>query len=144
MIKFYRESILKAAHAQRHLNKYLKNAKKKDKTTILWDEQAEEAFEICKKKLSEVALLAFPDDEADLRLVTDASVMAMGALEQLEKGIWKPLAFFPRKFTPAQSKYSTYDKELMAIVETVKHFLYYSEGRPFEVCTDHKPIIYSQ
>ena len=145
MINFYRESIPRAAHAQRHLNKYLKNAKKKDKTPILWDEQAEEAFEICKKKLSEVALLAFPDDEADLRLVTDASDMAMGAaLEQLEKGIWKPLAFFSRKFTPAQSKYSTYDRELMAIVEAVKHFLYYLEGRPFEVCTDHKPIIYSQ
>ena len=89
-------------------------------------------------------MLAFPDDEADLRLVTDASDMAMGAaLEQLEKGIWKPLALFSRKFTPAQSKYSTYDRELMAIVEAVKPFLYYLEGRPFEVCTDHNPIIYS-
>ena len=51
---------------------------------------------------------------------------------------------FSRKFTPAQAQYSTYDRELMAIVEAIKYFLHEVEGRPFQVCTDHKPIVYSQ
>ena len=62
-----------------------------------------------------------------------------GSLEQCElvtsrgvtREVWKPLGFFSRKFNPAQIKYSTYDRELMAISESVKHFHYYLEGRNF-------------
>ena len=35
MMNFYREGIPKATHAQLHLNKYLANAKRKDKTPII-------------------------------------------------------------------------------------------------------------
>lgn len=51
--------------------------KRKTKPRILWDDEAEEAFEVCKKKLSEVSLLAFADEETDLTLVTHASGIAM-------------------------------------------------------------------
>ena len=54
------------------------------------------------------------------------------------------MAFFSKKFTEAQTKYATYDRELMVIVEAIKHFHYLLENRFFEVCTDHRPIIYSQ
>uniref|UniRef100_A0ABD2WIL2 RNA-directed DNA polymerase n=1 Tax=Trichogramma kaykai TaxID=54128 RepID=A0ABD2WIL2_9HYME len=67
-----------------------------------------------------------------------------GALEQFVNEVWHPLAFFSRKFNKAQSNYSTFDRELTAIVESVKYFLYYLEGRKFTVITDHKPIIYAQ
>ena len=50
---------------------------------------------------------------------------------------------FSRKFTPAQVKYSVYDRELTAAYEAVKHFRYYLEGREFVICTDHKPLIYA-
>ena len=80
-----------------------------------------------------------------MRLVCDAFDLAMGsALETKVDSIWRPLAFFSKKFTPAQVKYATYDRELMAIEQSIKHFHYALEGRSFEVCTDHKPIIYSQ
>ena len=111
------------------------------------------AFEDCKQKVIDCTLLAFPDEEADIRLVTDASNQSMGgALEQCEVveregsmlGVLRPLGFFSRKFNNAQSKYSTYDRELMAISESVKHFYYFLEGRSFQICTDHKPIIFSQ
>ena len=37
----------------------------------------------------------------------------MGAvLQQRVQGGWQPLAFFPRKLSPAQQKYSAYDREL--------------------------------
>ena len=44
MMNFYRESIPKAAHSQMHLNKFFTSAKKKDKTPINWDAEAERAF----------------------------------------------------------------------------------------------------
>ena len=87
--------------------------------------------------------MAFPDEKAKIRLVSDASDLAMGsALEQRVGTRWQPLAFFSVKFQPAQI--ATYDRELMAIVESVKHFHHLLEHRTFEVHTDHKPIIYSQ
>jgi hypothetical protein len=68
----------------------------------------------------------------------------MGAvLEQYLDNAWKPLLFFTRKFTPAQCKYSAYDRELTAIHEAMKYFRYLLEGRDFKIVTDHKPLIYA-
>ena len=145
MLNFYRESIPKASHCQINLNKFLGHAKKRDKTPIVWDPEAEQAFEECKEKLERLALLAYPDEKAEIRLVCDASDLALGStLEQRVGPNWQPLAFFSQKFKPAQVKYATYDRELMAIEKSVKHFHFLLESKSFEVLTDHKPIIYSQ
>jgi hypothetical protein len=46
----------------------------------------------------------------------DASTTAMGAvLQQQMQDVWQPLAFFSRKLSPAQQKYSAYKRELLAI-----------------------------
>jgi hypothetical protein len=64
----------------------------------------------------------------------------MGAvLQQRVDNAWQPLALFSRKLNPAQSKYSAYDRELLAVYEAVKHFRHMLEARHFTVFTDHKP-----
>ena len=40
----------------------------------------------------------------------------------------------------AEIHYSTYDRELLAIYLSIRHFL---EGRDFHVLTDHKPLTYA-
>jgi len=68
----------------------------------------------------------------------------MGAVvEQANNASWQPLTFFSRKFTPSQLKYSTFDRELTAIYEAIRHFRYLLEGREFTIYTDHKPLIYA-
>jgi cleavage and polyadenylation specificity factor subunit 1 len=54
-----------------------------------------------------------------------------------------PLAFFSKKLSPAQQKYSAYDRELLGIYEAVKHFRHMLEVRHFTIFTDHKPITYA-
>ncbi|MGR0295470.1 ribonuclease H family protein [Klebsiella pneumoniae] len=44
------------------------------------------------------------------------------ALQQSEQGILRPIGFFSRAFNSAQTKYSTYDRELLAIYEAVRYF----------------------
>ena len=39
--------------------------------------------------------------------------------------------------------YSTFDRELLAVYLSIKHFRYFLEGRCFHVVTDHKPLIYT-
>jgi hypothetical protein len=51
--------------------------------------------------------------------------------------------FFPKKLNNAQRSYSTYDRELLAIYEAIKHFRHSLEGRIFVVQTDHKPLVYA-
>ena len=75
--------------------------------------EAEEAFSRTKQELVNASLLSHPSSQTKARLLTDASDMGMGAtLEQKLCNIWNPLAFFSRKFSPTQRKYSAYNREL--------------------------------
>jgi ribonuclease HI len=47
------------------------------------------------------------------------------------------------KLNPAQVKNSTYDRELLAIYEAVKHFRHVMEACHFIIFTDHKTITYA-
>lgn len=54
-----------------------------------------------------------------------------------------PLGFFSKTLSPAQQKYATYDRELLAIYKAVRHFRQQVEGRHFIIRTDHKPLTYA-
>ena len=70
--------------------------------------------------------------------MTDASDVAVGAvLQQLIDNQWCPVAFFSTKLKPAETRYSTFDRELLAIYLGIKHFRHFVEGRQFHVLTDH-------
>ncbi|KAL7290004.1 hypothetical protein TKK_0015736 [Trichogramma kaykai] len=143
MINFYHECIPHLAHLQIPLHKHTSGNKKKDKSPITWDDESLSAFEACKQRLADAALLAFPVDTAPIRICSDASSIAMGGVleQQYSSGQWFPLSFFSRKFNNAQRNYSTYDRELTAAVESIKHFQYYVESRKFILGTDHKPLL---
>ena len=67
----------------------------------------------------------------------------MGAvLQQRVQDTWQPLAF-SRKLSPAQQKYSAYDRELLAFYEAVKYFRHMLETRHFTVLTDQQPLIFA-
>ena len=64
----------------------------------------------------------------------------------MQQGIaqeWQPIAFFSRKLTKAETRYSTFGRELLAIYFTIQHFQHMLEGRQFCVYTDHKPLVYA-
>lgn len=143
MINFYRRFLPNAAKIQAPLNALLTGSVKGSHPVTIAGEAAD-AFQRCKDSLCHATLLIHPDLDARLGLVTDASDTAIGAaLQQQRNGIWEPLAFFSRKLSPAQQKYSPYDRELLAIYEAIKYFRYMLEARHFTVFTDHKPICFA-
>lgn len=143
-VNFYRDCISKAAEIQAPLNAYLHNSKKRDKTKIVWNEKAKKAFELCKAGLQNAALLAHPSHNAPIALMTDASDKCAGAvLQQYVHNKWQPLGYFSKSLSSAQVKYSTYDRELLAIYMAVKHFRKMFEGRHLIIFTDHKPLTYA-
>lgn len=144
MVNFYREHIPNAAVTQAPLNAFLHNTKKRDKTIITWNDEATQAFEACKASIKNAALLAHPSHDATLAIFTDASDVAAGAvLQQYVNNAWQPLGYFSKKFSDAQKKYSTYDRELLAIYMSMKHFRKIFEGRKLIIYTDHKPLTFA-
>ena len=66
--------------------------------------------------------------------MTDASDHAVGAvLQQYVDQQWCPIAYFSKKLKPSETKYSTYDRELLAIYLSIKHFRHFIEGHTFKV-----------
>lgn len=144
MINFYRRFIPHAVVNQMVLQNLVIGNKRNDKTEIKWTNEAENAFQGCKKDLAEAVLLAHPKPNTQLALYVDASDIAVGAVIQqnIENTEIEPLGFYSKKLTDTQKKYSTYDRELLAIFQAIKHFQYMLEARDFSIFTDHKPLIY--
>ena len=144
MINFYRKFLPEAARIQGPLHKTLSGPHIKGTTPIPATPEVVKSFEACKQNLLEATLISHPDIEAELALFTDASDVAIGAvLQQRKNDSWQPLGFFSRKLSPAQKKHSTYDRELLAILEGIKYFRFMVEARTFKVFTDHKPITFA-
>lgn len=102
------------------------------------------AFQECKKSISNAALLHYPDATKQLSLMVDASNTSAGAvLQQYVNDQWHPLGFYSEKFSPPQVKYSTFGRELTAMKMAVKYFRYFLEGRNFIIFTDHRPLTYA-
>nr|VZI06756.1 unnamed protein product [Spirometra erinaceieuropaei] len=102
------------------------------------------AFERIKNSLADATLPRHPAPEAQLSLMVDASTVAVGAVLQKHlAGSTQSLAFFSRKLLPAETCYSTFNRELLAIYLVVKHLRHSLEGRDFTVFTDHKPLTFA-
>lgn len=85
-----------------------------------------------------------PIPGAPVSHAVDASDYAVGAvLQQRVNDRLQPLGFFTKSVTPAQRKYSVYDRELLAMYTAVKRFRHAMEGRNFVIFTKHKPLTYA-
>lgn len=108
---------------------------------IDWSEDCQEAFQKAKDTLCKATLLHHPRPQAPTSVTADASNTAMGAqLEQLHEDQWVPIAFFSRKLSETERKYSAFDRELLAAYNAIKHFRHFLEGHPFTLYTDHRPL----
>lgn len=147
MINFYRRAIKHAAHIQSKLFALIKTNKKKDMTPVAWTSKASKAFLQLKDALAQAALLAHPDPAKEVAMATDASNFAIGAtLYQFAKddpSDVQPLGFFSRKLSETETRYPTYDRELLAMFAATKYFRPQLEGRQFSVYTDHKPLTHA-
>ena len=66
-----------------------------------------------------------------------------GVLSQLdEDNLEHPVAYYSRKLLPREMKYSTVEKECLAIRVVMHAFRVYFLGKPFQLQTDHRALMW--
>lgn len=86
-------------------------------------------------------MLQYPDFRQPFISTTDASNITLGAVlsqGEVEKDL--PIAFASRALTDAEIRYSTTERELLAIVWAVNPFRPILYGVKFKILTDHDPL----
>jgi hypothetical protein len=99
-----------------------------------WNEQAHSAFESLKQALTAAPVLHLPDFEQCFQVECDASGSGFGVVLHQGKG---PIAFFSKQFAPRHLKVAAYEKELIGLVQAIRHWRSYLWGRHFTVKTGH-------
>ncbi|KAL5509594.1 hypothetical protein EMCRGX_G004988 [Ephydatia muelleri] len=115
-------------------------------TDVTWTAKCETAFQELKRLLCYTPVLASPDFEKPFILQTDASNSEYGVGAVLSQrdalGCDHPIAYFSRKLLPREVRYSTVEKECLAIKLGMETFRVYLLGRKFIVETDHRSLVW--
>ena len=112
--------------------------------------EAQNAIIQLKEALSTAPVLAAPRDDREFIVHTDAATGhgIGGILIQHEdgpngehaEGGERPISYYGRRCTGAESNYTVTECELLAVIESIKHFRPYLWGRHFVIVTDHSAL----
>jgi RNase H-like domain found in reverse transcriptase/Reverse transcriptase (RNA-dependent DNA polymerase)/Integrase zinc binding domain len=134
LVNYYRDMWIRRSDVLAPLSRLLS----KD-TKWQWTSVEANAFDQIKRIIAKNVLLSHPDFNKPFEIHTDASKYQLGAVISQEA---KPIAFYSRKLSKTQLNYTTTERELLAIVETLKEFRNILLGQQVIVYTDHQNLTY--
>lgn len=118
---------------------------KKSPAKFCWTSECEEAFKALKNLLCNEPVLQSPNFTQRFIVQVDASDVGLGAvLVQGEAHDERPVLFLSRKLFERERKYSTIEKEGLAIKWAVDSLRYYLLGREFTLRSDHRALKWMQ
>jgi hypothetical protein len=109
------------------------------KEGFTWGPEATSAFLALKAAVTSAPVLAMPDFAKPFVVECDASSHGFGAV-LIQEG--HPIAFFSRPVAPRHHALAAYERELIGLVQAVRHWRPYLWGRRFTVRTDHYSLKY--
>lgn len=119
-------------------------SKKNSQLKVRWSKECAQAVKTLTDRLRQ-SVLQLPDEwgaTSELLVETDASDLGTGAVLSLrtEDGTWKPIEFFSHRFTAAEQKWHTQEREAFAIILALENWSDYLRGRKVRVLTDHASL----
>jgi hypothetical protein len=102
-----------------------------------WTDVKQQAFDKIKAIVCRKVFLLYPDFKKPFHIHTDGSHYQLGAVISQDNC---PIAFYSRKLQPAQVRYTTTERELLLILETLKEFQNILLGQQIVVHTDHQNL----
>ena len=112
----------------------------------IWSSLQQRAFDHLHKIFFSAPILIIPDTSRPFSLMTDASLLAAGAvlMQRDVNGDLHPCAYFSKMFSLTERNYNIYDRKLLAVILALTEWKHYFQGTPFAVSiiTDHKNLSY--
>ncbi|PKI60673.1 hypothetical protein CRG98_018920 [Punica granatum] len=102
-----------------------------------WGVEQEQAFNLIKERLCSTPLLVLLDFSKTFEIECDASGIGIDVVLMQEK---RSIAYFSEKLSEAALIYSTYDKELYALVRALETRQHYLWSKEFVTHTDHESL----
>ena len=140
LLNYYRCYIPDFSAIASALNKLLQK-----NVPFLWEAEQQQAFDTLKQRLcTEGLVLRQADPHRQYIVHTDWSQNGIGAvLAQLDDdGNEYMVACASRSLNTHERNYTPWKGELLAVVWGIKTFRVYLHGLPFEVVTDHRPLLW--
>jgi hypothetical protein len=107
-----------------------------------WSSDLEVAFEELKQALTSAPVLTAPEEgNSEFVLHCDASKFAIGSvLSQRQGGVDRVIAYYSRKLAAPETKYAAYDRELLALKESMLAWRFFTQGNHVTIHTDHRAL----
>ena len=121
------------------LTKPLMDLTQKDKA-FTWGSVEANTFTSLKSHFTTAPILAYPDNDCQFRLETDASDFTTGAvLSILKNDKWHPVAFSSHAMSPEERNYPVADKEMLSVIRALEQWRHYLEGakHQFNIWNNH-------
>uniref|UniRef100_A0A131XKF8 RNA-directed DNA polymerase n=1 Tax=Hyalomma excavatum TaxID=257692 RepID=A0A131XKF8_9ACAR len=137
---YYRDFVPNYSHVSHPLTEL---TRKRAPNKVIWEQRHQEVFDELRGLLSTGPILRSPDLQKTFILRTDASSTSVGAvLMQNYERTLHPVAYASRKLLPRETRYSTVEREGLALVWAVQKFHIYLFGKQFVLQSDHQPLTY--
>ncbi|KAF2310230.1 hypothetical protein GH714_007321 [Hevea brasiliensis] len=109
------------------------------KGNFFWTAEADASFLTLKQALTTTPTLAMPNFDEPFVITTDASNTGIGAVLTQQD---RPIAFMSRALGISKQTWSTYAKEMLAILQAVRTWRPYLLGHKFFIHTDQRSLKY--
>ena len=114
---------------------------------LKWTERQQTAFDTLRKALISRPVLQPPNENKPFKLYADSSKFAISSI-LIQEGDENPprdhaISYASRQLLDRETRYSTVEKEMLALVWGLQKFRPWVYGRQITVLTDHKPLIFT-
>ncbi len=108
---------------------------------FVWTDECWQSFQRLKDILTGPEVMAYPTDDGQYLLDTDASAIAIGAvLSQIQEGRERVIAYGSKVLSKTERNWCVTDRELYAIRYFTEYYRQYLLGRRFTVRSDHQAL----
>jgi hypothetical protein len=106
------------------------------------DDAQTKSFNFLNTALTEAPVLELFRSDRETRVEVDSCATGVGAvLAQTIEGVWKPVAFFSKRFPKTARNYASRESEAFGIYLSIIHWRVWLLGKKFLVISDHESLV---